>query len=121
MKKLINSLFNWLFKDQLKQIEISKTNLDSMIRTHDELMNRQLQYEDKLRNTVGNIDVACDVHMRSNSWAIISIHGVKEDYVKFIDLGTSEIRQIQQFLKRFDNSRVNADLPNIPKDLFFRI
>ena len=54
-----------------------------------------------------NLDISVDVHEHkfSNSWAVISIQGKKTDYIKFIDLGNSEIREIAQFLRRLEKVR----------------
>ena len=51
------------------------------------------------------------MHERSSSWAVISIQG-KQDYIKFIELGHSDIYEIQGFLRNFDR---NVKIDSTPK------
>lgn len=95
MKTIIEKIFTWIFKSQL-------TKLEAQIR----LSEKQTT---SVNNMLGNIDVSVDVHQRSPSWAVISIQGKKTDYIKFIDLGEREIRDIQMFLRNFDRTKVDAN------------
>lgn len=91
---MIRKIFRWIFKNELSELDELKSDLKIK--------------QDKLNNLFENIDVSVDVNQRSPSWAVISIQG-KQDYIKFIDLGQSEIRDIQHFLRHFErNVKVDA-------------
>jgi|WetSurMetagenome_2_1015567.scaffolds.fasta_scaffold1750495_1 hypothetical protein len=66
------------------------------------------------------IMVGVDYHPRlPKSWAVICIEG-KSDYVRFVELPTSQIREVAQFLRRYDERNCTIDMPHgIPKYLFF--
>lgn len=103
---MIRKLFNWIFKkdlDKLKseilKVEIVKKKLEK-------------QYEE-FNNVLSGIDVSVDVHEYnySPSWAVISFQGEKSDFIKFINLGKSDIMEISRFLRKFDrkyNMKVDA-------------
>lgn len=101
---MLKKLFKWIFKSEIqeltKQISRAKEAADDYERTRK-----------KLDNILSNIDVTVDVHeynRYASSWAVISIQGERTDFVKFIDLGKSDIREIQHFLSNFDRSKVDA-------------
>jgi hypothetical protein len=105
----------WLLDGQIEKLESLKKECES-------LKKESLLLEQRLRNTVGSIDVAVDVHMKSPSWAVICIQGKKTDFVKFLDLGERDLNEIAYFLKRFERNDIRADLPHgMPKDIFLRI
>jgi len=90
-------IFNWLFKEQLASLKSTQGRLEGQVSK----LQRQID--------LFNMDVSVDFHERANSWACISIQG-KSDYVKFIDLGDSDLRQISQFLRQFErNSNIKID------------
>lgn len=65
---------------------------------------------------LSNIDVSVDVHEHnySPSWAVISLQGQKTDYIKFINLGQSDIKEIASFLRNFErdsNLKIDAYPP----------
>lgn len=103
---MIKKFFKWIFKSELNElnahIQIAKEN------------NSKFQsYKKTIDSLLENIDVSVDVHQHdrySRSWAVISLQGKKSDYVKFVDLGDSDIRHIQQFLRQFErNSNIKID------------
>lgn len=83
MKKLVKKWFKriirWAFKDEV----------DAFIREF------------------GSVSV--DVHMKEKSWAVINI-GTKGGgcYLKFVDLGQSDLREIQRFLSQFETKQIDA-------------
>lgn len=101
MKSLIRKFFKWVFKEEVKRLNQTQTGWEFAL-------NRCLDKERKLDNILKNIDVSVDVHHHSPSWAVISIQGEKSDYIKFVDLGKSEIKDIQNFLRHFDRRKVDA-------------
>jgi hypothetical protein len=129
MKNLKQTIFNWLFKEQLEEIEKLKKQMDeSAFRVAGyadnaiKAMNLCEKQEKVLRNTVGDIQVATDIHLKSPSWAVICIQGQRADFVKFIDLDQRDIEGIAHYLRRFERRNVIADMPYcIPKNQFFRI
>lgn len=101
MKKLIKKFFKWVFKEEIDELIRNKNGWQFAL-------NRCIEKEKKLDNILGNIEVSVDVHQYSPSWAVISIQGEKSDYIKFIDLGNSEIKEISQFLRKFDREKIDA-------------
>ena len=54
-------------------------------------------------------EVSIDHHMKTDSWAIIKLDtGPKTCYIKFIDLGRQELREICEFLSRYDRSKIDT-------------
>jgi len=114
IKNLVKKTLRYCFseeiedlKKELKKVEFLKTKLAFQI---DKTKRVQKTFEDVL----SNFDCSVDVHTEkySSSWAVISLQGQKSDYLKFIDLGNSDIRQIADFLRRFEkqnNIKVDAD------------
>jgi len=102
MKKKI---LKWLFREELN-------NLQTEIRlSKDQRINLESQ-EKRIKNLLNNLDVSIDVHQYSPSWAVISIQGEKQDFIKFIELGEVDIREIYKFLKKYDRQKVDASPPN---------
>ena len=53
--------------------------------------------------------VAVDHHFKQDSWAVIKVDtGDGSCYLKFIDLGKSDLREIQEFLRKFERSRIDS-------------
>jgi len=102
---MIRKLFNWIFKTELEK-------LNSEILRAKNIADR-LEEQRKAFNTVlSGIDVSVDVHEHrySPSWAVISLQGKKTDYIKFVELGNSEIIEIQRFLRNFErNANIKVD------------
>jgi len=114
---MIHKLFKWIFKAELQE-------LNSQIQRTKEATANYERYQKTLDNVLKNIDVSIDVHeyhRRSNSWAVVSIQGKKTDYIKFIDLKDSDIREIQMFMRQFErNANIKIDAsPNASE--FLRI
>ena len=79
-----------------------------------ELDKRVKKVETTLHNTV---KVATDIHEYGrDSWAVICIEGKQIDYIKFIPLGRSELRHIQDFLRQFEKGQHIIDSPH--KNMF---
>ncbi|WP_236354801.1 hypothetical protein [Konateibacter massiliensis] len=57
-------------------------------------------------------DVGVDVDFRDNyhSWAVVCIHG-KMDFMKFVPLNHSDVREVARFLKQFEYSKRVVDSP----------
>lgn len=74
--------------------------------------NHQVKYVyDKLfENTDITVDADIQANYgRSDSWAIISIQGEREDFVRFVDLSRYDIQMISQFLRQFKRGKVDAE------------
>lgn len=117
MKKLIKTLFRWIFREELNEMKIeigkvsrTKRHYEYLKNSHQTLYNQQQEVIKSLEDTVGDINVSVDVHKtpHSNSWAVISIQG-KHNYIKFIDMGQSEVREIKSFLRQFERRNVTID------------
>lgn len=121
--KLKEKLKNWLFKDELNDIQELKDKYDALIRSAERAnaaMNeaREMHYKSqglladchKLMNSI--CDVGTDIGFKDSehSWAVICIHG-KMDYVKFVDMSQRDIRSIADFLKNFEYSNRIIDSP----------
>lgn len=148
--KIKEKLKNWLFKDEMAEIEKIKDtlnlvvmNVDEIQATYDQCLQRMNQGYIKIRDAVdlhdkshilledcrkfmnSICDVGMDVGFKSNdhSWAIICVHG-KMDYVKFVDMSHRDIMEIAHFLKKFEYSNRVTDSPickNIFEDAIMRL
>ena len=121
MKKLIKKLFNWIFKEDLETlktlINVYKTDLGvlkeevSRARLFTTETKKRLDVFDKV---LSGIDVSVDVHEYDNkyspSWAVVSLQGQKTDYIKFMELGDADIRQISKILRDYErHSNIKVD------------
>lgn len=82
-----------------------------------------LETENKKFNSLVKVGVdihAGHRHSRGGSWAVVAIEGEKQDFVQFVDLDSSEIREVASFLRRFDKRSAAIDRPiGMRKDWFF--
>ena len=54
-------------------------------------------------------DVCVDYHMMSDSWAVIKVDsGPHSCYLKFITLGKTDLREVQQFMSQYEKSHIDA-------------
>jgi hypothetical protein len=112
----MKKLFKWIFKDELHRLESTIVDLNVVIQKYSDA-------EKRVKNLLGNIDISVDVHQYSRSWACISIQGQESDYIKFMDLGKREAREIAQFLRHYDrdaNIKIDA-APTVSKFMKFDI
>lgn len=113
----MRKFFKWLFKSELQELHLQIQKTKDATANYESLLK-------KLNNLLENIDVSIDVHEShkySNSWAVISLQGSKTDYLKFVDLGYKDIREIQKYLRKFErdtNVKIDAS-PNASQ--FLRI
>ena len=133
--KTKDKLKKWLLADELLKIQDieSKYNelKDSVARAEDLLhkaYGNYLKAESVAENTVKLADDCrklmndiCDVGVdvardKYHSWAVVCIHG-KMDFIKFVPLNHSDIREVAQFLKRFEYSKRVIDSPFAYSDM----
>jgi len=104
MKKIREKLKKWLLEEELDRLYIWSAKMQSRIeRAEKDYKEARLRFEEI-------IDVGADVHERSDSWAVVCIDG-KQSYVKFVRLEKSNIREISDFLKRYERSNKVIDTP----------
>lgn len=54
-------------------------------------------------------DVSVDHHLHSDSWAVIKVDkGPHSCYLKFIDLGKRDLRDIQHYLSMFERKHIDS-------------
>lgn len=113
MKKLFRMFFSWVFKEELDRLNALelRANNNSVAVSY---------LQEKLGPIIENTGVAVDVHQYSNSWAVICIQGEQTDFIKFVNLGKTDIRELQSFLRRFDRELVDAFPPIRGEILSFR-
>jgi hypothetical protein len=104
---MIKRLFNWIFKYELDK-------LNSEIIKAKNIADKLEQQRKTFNAVLSGIDVSVDVHeydhRYSPSWAVISLQGKKTDYIKFVELGQSDINEIARFLRRFERySNIKVD------------
>lgn len=106
VKQLMRKFFFWIFKNQLEELELQIKVCKNTQSNLNLRLDRIKQIESKFINVLKNIDISVDVHeyQYSPSWAVISLQGQKSDYIKFVDLGSSGIREISEFLRKYERS-----------------
>lgn len=75
--------------------------------------------EKRISKFLDSMDVSVDIQddrgQRSSSWAVISIQGYRSDFVKFVDLSTRDIMEIERFLRQFDRSNRRPTIDCSPR------
>jgi hypothetical protein len=103
----IKKFFRWIFAEELRDMKKHITDAEAQVAYQRYKSDEIKRNSDKLMNVLGGIDVSVDVQRYAPSWACISIQG-KTDYVKFVNLGERDLREISRFLSRFDRTKVDA-------------
>ena len=120
--KIKQKIKDWLFAEELKDIQQIKKEYEYVIKTYKrskdlltEAYNEHIKSREiivdcqKLMNSI--CDVGTDIGLyHDHSWAVICIHG-KVDYVRFIDMRQEDVRTIVKFLKNFEYSNRITDSP----------
>ena len=108
-------LKNWLFSQEIDDIKTTRTKTEEMITKlnmindrYSELRGYEIALNEAKRTLASCMEVGVDVHLKGGSWAVICLKG-KAEYVKFIDLGHSNIMQISQYLRQFEDSHTTID------------
>ena len=109
IKKYLKKLFNWIFEEELSKLKKETENAYQQSLIANDILKRAKQRAKDINNLLGNLDVSVDIHRYSSSWAVISLQGKTTDYLKFVNLGESQIREIAQFLSNFDRSKIDAN------------
>ena len=109
---MIRKLLKWLFKSELDELEELQCKIAYQINQSKEATKTLQSYKKQLDTIFKSFDISVDVHQYSRSWAVISLQGSKTDFIKFIDLGDAELRDIKNFLqqyeKNWDNVKIDA-------------
>jgi len=102
----------------LKQLEEKHEHLDYLT---SQALSSVLKCKAEVEKICKLLDVSVDVHVHGQSWAVISIRG-KRDYINFVNLEESNIREIAMFLRQFERNNIHVDTPPflLPKSEFFR-
>lgn len=113
---MLRNFLKWVFKSELENLEKLTKEIQGKIMTIEEQQKRTAKVHAKFIEVLDGIDVSVDVHeySPSKSWAVISLQGRKTDYIKFVDLRDSDIREISQFLRIFERSsnlKIDASPP----------
>ena len=112
--KLKNKIREWLSIDL---IEAENKRLVRELELTTE-RNDYIQIQIENINKLFSVGVDVDMRDRHHSWAVVCMEG-KPDYVKFIDLSRSEVKDVRNFLRQFEGcNRRRVDSP-IWKDLLF--
>lgn len=104
IQKIKLKILKWLGIDSItREIDSLKTRNTSL-----EIKNLELEKRINFFESVCNIGV--DVHMTTDSWAVVCIAGKKE-YVDFVRLDHRDARNVVDFLKQFKRSKAIIDAP----------
>jgi hypothetical protein len=113
---------DWLFADELKDIQQIKKEYKYVIETYKrsknlltEAYNEHMKSRDIIVDCQKFMNSICDVgtdigFYNDHSWAVICVHG-KVDYVKFVDMRREDVMSIVKFLKDFEYSNRVTDSP----------
>lgn len=127
--RIKNKLKKWLLADELlkiEEIENTHKELENSVSKAIDLLDKAYgnyvkaenvaentaKLADDCRKLMNNIcDVGVDVTRDEyHSWAVVCIHG-KMDFMKFVPLNHSDIKEVARFLKRFEYSKRVIDSP----------
>lgn len=121
--KLKEKLKNWLFADEIKELQKLKNDYDwlenitrtSLVFLNDAKDKHKESHElldncRKLLNQICDIGVDVGFNTEEHSWAVICIAGHPE-YVKFLPLTNRDARGVLDFLKQFQYSKQVIDSP----------
>lgn len=109
VKKYLKKLFNWIFEEELSKLKKETEDAYQKSLIAEDMLKKANKKAKDINSLLGNLDVSVDVHRYSSSWAVISLQGKTTDYLKFVNLGESQIREIAQFLSNFDRSKIDAN------------
>lgn len=96
-------------EDRFNRLEIKfnniQTTLNNAVSTNKDVLNKN-EY------IMSYFNLSADIYpsQRGESWAVISIQG-KPEYVKFVNLSNSDMREINAFLRRFERTNRTIDTP----------
>lgn len=107
MRKFLRNLFFGSLLKRIEELENNNIELNKDIEDIQEVVRLNSESLRDINSFINHIDVSVDIHQTeySRSWACISIQGEKQDYVKFMDLGNRDAREIAEFLRRFERAR----------------
>ena len=116
MENIIKKYIKKLFEVELNDLkgELNNNITTAFDKLQDQVYGVEAQTNkriDSLTSVVSDVtSAAVDVHEMSKSWAVLSIAGKKgkPSYVKFIDLGETDIKLIADFLKQFERKNIDA-------------
>lgn len=114
IRKIVKNLIRFALKEELIKLQDTQNRMDKYLSSLNVKLERASLTQKTFEDLLSNFDCSVDVHVEkhSPSWAVISLQGQKSDYLKFIDLGDSDIRQIADFLRKFErknNIKIDAD------------
>jgi hypothetical protein len=75
------------------------------------------QIEDRMSMFERFVDVGIDVNVRSNSWAVVCLHG-KMDYINLYEINDKSAKELRYFLKYFSESNKVIDASPFMQDMF---
>jgi uncharacterized protein with von Willebrand factor type A (vWA) domain len=109
MKRLIKRILRWALKPEIERMEQEADAMARVHRIHEEnkLLNQRLRL--LLNNFGAGLDVEISGHKYARSWAVVCLQGEKADFVKFVDLGDAEIREIQRYIYQFERGKTAID------------
>lgn len=112
IRMILKKFFLWIFREEINGTKEEREEFERKVKFFERDLKRLdaelfVKYE-KLDNMLNNLDISVDHHIYSKSWAVISIQGKRQDFIKFIDLGEKDIQQISNFLKNFDRTKIDA-------------
>lgn len=116
---MLNRICSWLIRNLgISDLRNKLHNLDCRI---DNYSRSAGDIERRVGYIEGLVDVGIDVSVvNHNSWAIVCVGG-KPEYVKFFIADTKELREVQQFIKKFSRNRTITDCPPFFRDMLKEI
>lgn len=93
-----------MFKEELEALRLQLIHTEKATEKYNEAYQR-------IDNILGNLDVTCDIHYRSGSWAVVSLQGYKSEFIKFVELDDRTIHEISRYLSQFERRNIKMDAP----------
>jgi hypothetical protein len=119
--RLKNKIKNWLFKEDLQNLQNEMDNISRMFDTSIDRLREARDYYLDAQSSARSVhqmmtemlNVGIDIHLKEpHSWAVICIKG-KPEYIKFINLGNDNktAREIMMWLRQFEGSNITVNSP----------
>lgn len=98
------------FEDLSVKLVASEKNINKIARKLEIEHSEIKKTKDRLKALIDSASLSVDVHddPYSINWAVFNLEGKECLYMKFIDLGRQDLKNVINFMRQFENVRYDA-------------